>query len=74
MVGAIMLMGGLFGAAMYTGVMVGLITFVDRDALITWSVYMISVGLMLVIALLGYVALTAPTPQHRQSHGESSQS
>ncbi|MCS7117508.1 MAG: hypothetical protein NZ957_01800 [Thaumarchaeota archaeon] len=65
MVGALMLMGGLCGAVLYTGVMFNLVRFVDREVLITWSVYAISVSLMLVVALLGYVALTAPTPQRR---------
>ncbi|MEN3047285.1 MAG: hypothetical protein ABDH63_00685 [Candidatus Caldarchaeales archaeon] len=72
MVGALMMVGGILGVAVYTGVMTGLVRLVEKEVLITWSVYAISVGLMLLVALLGYVALTAPVPKRGRSGDERS--
>lgn len=69
MVGALMMAGGILGVAFYTGVMTGLVRLVEREVLIAWSVYAISVGLMLLVALLGYVALTAPVPKRGDPKG-----
>ncbi|MEM2592931.1 MAG: hypothetical protein QXI60_10120 [Thermofilaceae archaeon] len=68
-IGALLLSAGLLGIAFYTTSFLGLVRLVDQEVLVRVTVYAIAVGILAVISLLGYLALTAPAQHVRVNRG-----
>jgi hypothetical protein len=68
-VGASLLSIGLLGVFFYTATFLGLLRIVDQDLLIKATVYAIAVGILAVISILGYLALTAPVEHLKVNRG-----
>lgn len=68
-IGALLLSLGLLGIAFYTTTFLGLVRLVDQEVLVRVTVYAIAVGILAVISLLGYLALTAPVQHVRVNRG-----
>jgi hypothetical protein len=68
-VGASLLSIGLLGVFFYTATFLGLLRIVDQDLLIKATVYAIAIGILAVISILGYLALTAPVEHLKVNRG-----
>jgi hypothetical protein len=68
-VGASLLSIGLLGVFFYTATFLGLLRIVDQDLLVKATVYAIAIGILAVISILGYLALTAPVEHLRVNRG-----
>ena len=68
-VGASLLSIGLLGVVFYTATLLGFLRIVDQDLLVKATVYAIAVGILAVISILGYLALTAPVEHLRVNRG-----
>jgi hypothetical protein len=68
-VGASLLSVGLLGVFFYTATFLGFLRIVDQDFLVKATVYAIAVGILAVISILGYLALTAPVEHLRVNRG-----
>ena len=68
-VGASLLSIGLLGVVFYTATLLGFLRIVDQDLLVKATVYAIAIGILAVISILGYLALTAPVEHLRVNRG-----
>jgi hypothetical protein len=68
-VGASLLSFGLLGVFLYTATFFGFLRIVDQDLLVKATVYAIAVGILAVISVLGYLALTAPVEHLKVNRG-----
>ena len=68
-VGASLLSIGLLGVFFYTTTFLGFLRIVDQDLLVKATVYAIAIGILAVISILGYLALTAPVEHLRVNRG-----
>jgi hypothetical protein len=68
-VGASLLSLGLLGVFFYTATFLGLLRVVDQDLLVKATVYAIAIGILAVISILGYLALTAPVEHLKVNRG-----
>jgi hypothetical protein len=53
----------------YTATFLGFLRIVDQDLLVKATVYAIAIGILAVISILGYLALTAPVEHLRVNRG-----
>jgi hypothetical protein len=65
-VGASLLSIGLLGVFFYTATFLRI---VDQDLLVKATVYAIAIGILAVISVLGYLALTAPVEHLKVNRG-----
>jgi hypothetical protein len=68
-VGAFLLSFGLLGVFFYTATFLGFFRIVDQDLLVKATVYAIAIGILAVISILGYLALTAPVEHLKVNRG-----
>ncbi len=68
-VGASLLSIGLLGILLYTAAFFGFLRVVDQELLFRATVYAIAIGILAVISILGYLALTAPVQHLKVNRG-----
>ncbi len=68
-IGALLLSVGLIGVFVYTASFLGVLRIVDQELLIRATVYAIAIGILAVISILGYLALTAPLQHLKVNRG-----